>query len=151
MPLAVPVALLSFVGFLELSSRLLLKIGPSLILCAGLAVQAVRFTRPRGEGFLRLVRGTVGMPAAMLFAIACATIGGRTWSEYRQTSALPPAPAGAKNVLLIVWDTVPRGEHEPVRVSPATTPNLERLARRGVRFDLAFSASSWTLPSHPAC
>ena len=29
-----------------------------------------------------------------------------------------------------------------------TTPNLERLARRGVRFERAFSTSSWTLPSH---
>ena len=29
-----------------------------------------------------------------------------------------------------------------------TTPNLQRLARRGVRFDRAFSTSSWTLPAH---
>ena len=32
--------------------------------------------------------------------------------------------------------------------SRRTTPNLELLAGRGVRFDLAFATSSWTLPSH---
>lgn len=30
----------------------------------------------------------------------------------------------------------------------STSPNLERLARRGVRFDAAVATSSWTLPSH---
>ena len=61
---------------------------------------------------------------------------------------LAAAAAGAQNVLLIVWDTVRaantslHGYHRP------TTPNLLRLASRGVRFDRAFAAASWTLPSH---
>ena len=49
---------------------------------------------------------------------------------------------------MIVWDTV-RADHLSLHgYGRPTTPNLERLAARGVRFNLAFSTSSWTLPSH---
>ena len=147
-PLAVPVGLLSFIGFLELSSRLRLEIWASLIVCAGLAIQSVRFVRPRRDGFLRLVRWTVGLLVAILLATTFVTIGRRMWSEHQQRSALPPAPAGAQNVLLIVWDTVRAANTSLYGYRRATTPNLERLASRGVRFDLAFAASSWTLASH---
>jgi hypothetical protein len=147
-PLAVPVGLLSLIGFLELSCRLRLVIWAALTISAGLAIQSVRFVRPRGHGFLRLVRWTVGLLLAILFATTLLTIGGRIWSEHRQRSALPTAPAGARNVLLIVWDTVRAANTSLYGYRRATTPNLERLASRGVRFDLAFSASPWTLPSH---
>jgi hypothetical protein len=147
-PLAVPVELLSFVGFLELSSRFRLVMWSALIISAGLAIQSVRSSRRRGEGFLRLVRWTVGPLVATLLATAIVTIGGRMWSEHRQNSSLPPAPPGARNVLLIVWDTVRAANTSLYGYGRATTPNLERLASRGVRFELAFSSSSWTLPSH---
>ena len=49
---------------------------------------------------------------------------------------------------MIVWDTV-RAENLSLHgYGRPTTPNLERLATHGVRFNLAFSTSSWTLPSH---
>jgi arylsulfatase A-like enzyme len=51
-------------------------------------------------------------------------------------------------VLLIVWDTVRAGNLSAYGYGRRTTPNLERLAGRGVRFDPAFSTSSWTLPAH---
>jgi arylsulfatase A-like enzyme len=70
------------------------------------------------------------------------------WSEHRQNASLPPALPGARNVLLIVWDTVRAANTSLYGYRRATTPNLEQLASRGVRFDLAFSSSSWTLPSH---
>jgi arylsulfatase A-like enzyme len=76
------------------------------------------------------------------------TEGGRAWAEHRAASALPPAPSAARNVLLIVWDTVRFGNLSLHGYERRTTPNLERLASRGVRFDLAFSTSSWTLPAH---
>ena len=67
-------------------------------------------------------------------------------------AALPPRAPDARNVLLIVWDTVRASNLSLYGYGRPTTPNLERLAGRGVRFDLAFSTSSWTLPSHmPAC
>jgi arylsulfatase A-like enzyme len=76
------------------------------------------------------------------------TLGGRAWAEHRAVAALPPAPASAKNVLVIVWDTV-RAANTSLHGYPRkTTPNLEGLAARGARFDLAFATSSWTLPSH---
>jgi arylsulfatase A-like enzyme len=61
---------------------------------------------------------------------------------------LPAAPDGARNVLLIVWDTVRAGNLRAYGYQRRTTPNRERLAGRGVRFDPAFSTSSWTLPAH---
>ena len=52
------------------------------------------------------------------------------------------------SVLLIVLDTV-RADHLSVYgYDRDTTPNLKRLADRGVRFDHARAAASWTLPSH---
>ena len=51
-------------------------------------------------------------------------------------------------MLLIVWDTVRAGNLSLHGYGRRTTPNLERLAAGGVRFDRAFATSSWTLPSH---
>ncbi len=147
-PLAVPVGLLSLIGFLELSSRLRLELWASLLLSAGLAIQAVRLLRRRGHVFLRLVRWTVGFLVTLLLGTMLWTMGGRTWSEHRQQAALPAAPARAQNVVLIVWDTVRAANTSLCGYRRATTPNLERLASRGVRFERAFSASSWTLPAH---
>ncbi len=145
---AVPVGLLSFLGFLDICSRLRLEMWASVIVCGGLAIQSARLVRPRRVGFLRLVRATLGLLAAILVATMFLTSGIRLWSEYRQRAALPPAAEGAQNVLLIVWDTVRAANTSLYGYGRATTPNLERLASRGVRFDLAFSTSSWTLPSH---
>ena len=62
--------------------------------------------------------------------------------------ARPPPPAGAPNVLLIVLDTV-RADHVSLYGYPRpTTPNLQRLAGRGIRFDRARAAAPWTLASH---
>ena len=58
------------------------------------------------------------------------------------------ASAGAPNVLLIVMDTV-RADHLSLDGYPRpTSPNLERLARRGVNYTRARAAAPWTLPSH---
>ena len=94
--LGVPVVLLSFIGFLDLCSRLRLEMWASVIISSGLAIQSVRFVRPRRAGFLRLVRRTVGLLVAILVATMFVTIGGRVWSEYRQESVLPPAAAARR-------------------------------------------------------
>ncbi len=80
--------------------------------------------------------------------LALAAIGGRAWSEHQGAAGLPPAPPGARNLLLIVWDTVRADKLSLNGYGRPTTPNLQRLAAQGVRFNLAFSTSSWTLPSH---
>ena len=138
--------LLSFVGFLDMCARLPLDLWASLLLCGGLAAQSARLVGRRRAAFLRLVRRTVPLLAGALLTIMLVTIGGRAWSEHRAAAALPAAPAGARNVLLIVWDTVRAGNLSLYGYGRPTTPNLEQLAGRGVRFDLAFSTSSWTLP-----
>jgi arylsulfatase A-like enzyme len=140
--------LLSFIGFFDMSARLPLDMWASLLLCSGLAVQSSRLVVRHREAFLRLVHRTVPLLAGAVLTIMLVTVGGRAWSEHRATAALPAAPAGARNVLLIVWDTVRAGNLSAYGYKRQTTPNLERLARRGVRFDPAFSTSSWTLPAH---
>src|SRR6267378_3581283 len=52
-----------------------------------------------------------------------------------------------QNVLLITLDTV-RGDALGCYGGPAATPNLDRLARQGVRFDFAHAHAVVTLPSH---
>ncbi len=146
--LFVPVGLLSFIGFLELSCRLRLELWATVIISSALAVQSARWTRRRSDGFLRLVRRTVLFLIAILIAIMCMTAGERLWSEIRQRTSLPSPAPGGQNVLLIVWDTVRAASTSLHGYRRPTTPCLERLASRGVRFDLAFAASSWTLPSH---
>jgi arylsulfatase A-like enzyme len=146
--LGMPVFVLSLVGFLDLCARLRLELWASLILSIALAVQSVRLVRARSAGFLRLVRRTLGWLIAILVGTIFVSQCGRAWSEYRQQANLPPAAAGAQNVLLVVWDTVRAANTSLHEYGRVTTPNLERLARRGVRFDRAFSTSSWTLPSH---
>ncbi len=146
--LGVAVGLLSFVGFLDASARLPLAPWSALLLSGGLATQSVRLVSRRCPAFLQLVSRTVPVLAGVLLTIMVGTIGGRVWSEHRALAALPPPPPAARNVLLIVWDTVRTGNMSLHGYGRPTTPNLERLARRGVRFDLAFSTSSWTLPAH---
>jgi arylsulfatase A-like enzyme/Tfp pilus assembly protein PilF len=66
-----------------------------------------------------------------------------------------PAPGGRalrrgappRNLLLITLDTT-RADRLSAYGGPAQVPNLERLAREGVRFERAFSPAPLTLPAH---
>ena len=63
----------------------------------------------------------------------------------------PPPPAGAPNVLVIVLDTV-RADHVSLYGYPRpTTPNLQRLARRGIRFDRRGQRRPGRSPRMRAC
>jgi arylsulfatase A-like enzyme len=142
------VGLLAFVGLLDVSARLPLELWASLLLSGGLAVQAARLFGPRRRMALALVRRSTPWLAGILLAVMLAKVGGRAWAEHRAMAALPAPPGAARNVLLIVWDTVRAANLSLHGYHRRTTPNLERLAGRGARFDLALSTSSWTLPSH---
>jgi arylsulfatase A-like enzyme len=147
-PPGITLGFLSFVGFFDLTARLPVAPLASLLLSAGLAVQSARLVGPRRRGFLRFARITAPLLAGVVLALALATSGVRVWSERRAVAALPPPPPAARNVLLIVWDTVRAQNLSLYGYSRPTTPNLERLAARGVRFRHAFATSPWTLPSH---
>lgn len=61
----------------------------------------------------------------------------------------PPVPAGAAwNVVLISLDTLRADHMTCYGYARRTTPNLDGLAARGVVFENAIAASSWTVPSH---
>jgi arylsulfatase A-like enzyme len=145
--LGIAVGILSFVGFLDLSAKLPLEFWASFLLSAGLAVQSARLASAR-PAFLRVVLVTIPLLAIAVLAFVFATSGARAWSEHRALAALPTPPSGAPNVLLIVWDTVRAKNLRLYGHGRPTTPNLENLAARGVRFRHAFATSSWTLPSH---
>jgi arylsulfatase A-like enzyme len=57
----------------------------------------------------------------------------------------PPPPPG--NVLLVIIDTARADHFSTFGYVRHTTPNLDRLAAEGQRFDEAWSQSPWTLPS----
>jgi len=62
-----------------------------------------------------------------------------------------PTTAGsgpAANLLLITLDTTRADHLSAYGGTQAEVPNLDRLARAGVRFDLAFAPTPITLPSH---
>ncbi len=141
------VGLLVFFGSLDVAARLSLDLWTAPFLCGGLAVQSARLTRSHTGAFLILVRRTTPVLVGGLLATMVVTVGGRAWSEHRASATLPPPPI-PRNVLLIVWDTVRNANTSLHGYYRRTTPHLEELAARGVRCDLAFATSSWTLPSH---
>ena len=62
--------------------------------------------------------------------------------------AEPAPPRSSPNIVFIVLDTVRADHLSSYGYSRATTPNLDRLARRGVLFENAIAPTSWTLASH---
>jgi len=62
------------------------------------------------------------------------------------TSSRPVA--GSPNLLWIVVDTLSADHMSMYGYSRRTTPELEAWAKEGITFEMARSASPWTLPSH---
>lgn len=64
----------------------------------------------------------------------------------------PPEPPAT--VLLMTLDSVRRdhvsayGRRSPQHPEARTTPHFDRLAAAGIRFERAYSSTSWTLPAH---
>jgi arylsulfatase A-like enzyme len=91
----------------------------------------------------------ISFPAVLAIV---AILGASLWAGDRikqaHESARPRPPAGSPNILLIVMDTVAAGHLNLHGYDRATSTTLNELALRGVRFESARAASSWTLPSH---
>lgn len=117
-------------------------------LALGLAIRVQPWCASRWPQLAKLSHvGAVGLGIAALGAGA-ATAGRERWSELSAARTLPAAPRGAPNVLLIVLDTV-RADHMSIYgYERDTTPQLRRWFANGTRFDRAYSAAPWTLPSH---
>jgi arylsulfatase A-like enzyme len=119
-----------------------------LLLMAGVAVHVTRFAMAHETALARLVRRTVAPLAATVIVLALGLNGWKWLQERRAIAALPDAKPGAKNVLLLILDTVRARDLSLYGFDRPTTPNLARFAQRGVRFDRAIAPASWTLASH---
>jgi arylsulfatase A-like enzyme len=68
----------------------------------------------------------------------------KRWRE----NARPLQPPASPNVLLIVLDTVRADHLGSYGYERPTTPHLDRLARKSIRFAEARATAPWTLASH---
>ncbi len=132
---------------------MLLVVGPQIyqeawfVVALGVASQVVPFLeRDPARWRRRMLVSSPVLVGSVLLLAASLFVGDRfkQWREDR----CPLPPAGAPNVLLIVLDTV-RADHLSLYgYERPTTPALERLARRGVRYEEARATAPWTLASH---
>jgi arylsulfatase A-like enzyme len=143
---------LRLLGALALLPALLLlfpRIYGIALFLVGLAIatRAAALIERNRARFLGFFRWSFAVLAVVAAALPIWLFAGN-YLAIRNESARPlPAP-GSPNVLLIVLDTV-RADHLSLYgYSRRTTPNLDRLARQGIRFDAARSTAAWTLPSH---
>jgi arylsulfatase A-like enzyme len=71
------------------------------------------------------------------------------WAIAAVTQRQPDRPAGnGPNVLLVSIDSLRADHLHCYGYSRETSPNIDRLAREGARFQTAVAPTSWTLPSH---
>jgi arylsulfatase A-like enzyme len=96
----------------------------------------------------RLVRGSLAAIFGLLCVLAALSSGLQAVREYRALAGLPPTSPGARNVILIVWDTVRAYNTSVHHYTRGTTPNLARCATKGVTYQLALAPAPWTYPSH---
>src|SRR5215831_2034503 len=139
-------AALAVYDWLALMSRLYYI--ACLTLALGIATVFSRWFVKHSAAVLRFARRTLPVNAALLILAFVVVQGGSWLGERRAIAQLPPAPAGAPNVLVIIMDAL-RADHVSAYGYPRlTTPEMDRLAAGGVLFENAFSTSSWSLPSH---
>jgi arylsulfatase A-like enzyme len=122
--------------------------GPAgFLLALGIAVRIVPAIERHSDGFRRLVRVSFPILAGLVPLLA-ASLWAPNRLEAWRAATRPLPPPGSPNVLLIVLDTVGAGHLSLHGYDRPTSPTLEELASRGIRFDRAQATSSWTLPSH---
>ena len=138
------VALLGFLLTLPLDHR------ASALLAVGAGVQAGRLARKTEAWILRAGRA-LARPLLAITVLLMLAFGLHPFiREWRALAALPAARAGAPNVIVLILDTVRSMSTSLNGYTRATTPGLERVARRGTRFARAIAAGPYTTPSHVA-
>jgi arylsulfatase A-like enzyme len=122
-----------------------------IILACGLACRlAVRIERNLTP-FRRIVRRSLPVLAVAVFGLVSVSLGGHILRERWAVELLLPISSNAPNapnVMLLVLDTVRADRLSLYGYDRDTTPNLARLARKGIIFEQARSTAPWTLPSH---
>jgi arylsulfatase A-like enzyme len=117
------------------------------LLVLGAATRMVPVLERRGAGLRRLVRLSFPIAAGIWLLLAAVPWGMGRLRELREASRPLPSP-GSPNVLLLVLDTVGANHLSLYGHDRATSPTIDELAARGIRFDRAQATSPWTLPSH---
>jgi arylsulfatase A-like enzyme len=117
------------------------------LLAIGLAARTVPLMERRAGGLRRLVRISSPVLAGLVAILAASALAPDRLRAWREASR-PLPPPGAANVLLIVLDTVGADHLRLCGYERPTSTAIEELAGRGIRFDRAQAAASWTLPSH---
>jgi arylsulfatase A-like enzyme len=119
----------------------------AVVLLGGVMVRLVPAVERRGVGFRRLV--VCSFPVVVLaVAVLAGSIYAHDLLERHRERARPVPQRGAPNVLLIVLDTVAAHHLSLYGYGRPTTPTLDELAERAIRFDRARATTSWTLQSH---
>jgi arylsulfatase A-like enzyme len=120
----------------------------AMLLAAGLAAQASWLLDRRIARLDTNVRRTLPWLLTAAAILTIATGPAASVMEGRAERQLPAAPANAPDVLFLLLDSARAANLSVAGYDRPTTPNLERLASRGVYFERAVATSSWTLPSH---
>jgi arylsulfatase A-like enzyme len=143
----IPEGLFAFTGALGITlySGYLGRVA-AVLLAIGAAVQIARVSQQRASW--RPLYRWVAAVAILVVASPFVIRGYEQWQLSRAHAAAVPPNLARPNVMLLVLDTV-RADHLSSYGYPRPiTPHLDRLAQEGVLFTDAYSASSWTLPSH---
>jgi len=119
----------------------------SLLLAAGLGRPISAVVASRGW-YQRAMRYTLTGLIGPLGVLAALSSGRQAIREHLTEAGLTAPPPGARNVVLILWDTVRAYNLSAYGYPRNTTPNLARWARQGVRYHLALAPAPWTYPSH---
>jgi arylsulfatase A-like enzyme len=163
--IGIPTAFASFFNK-DLAQKIALYLGCSLawfslfsmvkglhtLACVALAIGLTSRIVPRllkhSGGLQKLVQYSLPLMFLGVGALALVSFDALILKERRQLAALPAAAPDTPNVLLIVLDTVRADRLSAYGYNRDTTPNLRKLAQRGILFQDARSAAPWTLPSH---
>ena len=94
-----------------------------------------------------LVLATTAMVACLLVTSAGALLAARAMAPAPVVRHTNGSAAGHPNVLLIIIDTLRADAIGAYSGNAEATPNLDRLARDGVRFANTYSQATWTRPS----
>lgn len=134
----------SFLGFFGIlfAPRVIHPVSVGLF-AAGAAAAVYRTLGMRPDFIRRLRRTVFAIPAGLLSIFLLTFIALRIQdARNRQRGAAD----GGMNVLVLVLDTV-RRDHFWWAGGPSLTPNIDRIAEAGVRYEDAWSTTSWSLPS----
>jgi arylsulfatase A-like enzyme len=139
----------SYIGvysWLTLISARQLALQGRVVLALGLTAAFCRWQgKNTGLGLLRKVL----VPMIAVFVVVGPGIYlAESLFEKVAISRLPTDGSAPPNFLVIIIDTLRSDHLASYGYSRKTSPNIDQIAAEGVLFEKAFSASSWTLPSH---